>query len=542
MAFCGRTLPNIMTSPLPSPSFNLADLWELVARAIPNRLAVIDNNRRLTYAEVDDRASRLASWMTQRGAGPGSFIGVQMRNSVEVVETSLAAYKIRAVPVNVNFRLKAPELLHLYTDGPVYGVVHDNDLSALVHQVQATVSTRASWALSVGKDYDHALATSAPAEPIPRSADDLYVLYTGGTTGMPKGVVWTVEDAFFGCIGGGDPTGSLGPVVRVEDLIHRLAGSGAFLPAAPLIHAAGMWTTLRWLLAGVTVVLQREFSPDAIWRSVHRERVTTMNIVGDAMARPLADALPRARDLDLSSLKTIASGGAPLSPSSRGRLLDGLPRVVLKDTYGSSETGVHGWSLHTAGGDVNQSRFTVVDTVILRPTTLSTIEAGSPEAGIVARRGRVPLRYHGDQIRSAEVFRTVGAHRYALTGDLALHEADGSITVLGRGSECINSGGEKVFPEEVEGVLRSHESVVDALVVGVEDNLWGQRVAAVVALTTQQTGISSEWAEKLTAHCKAVLAPFKVPKNFVFVAFVHRTVAAKPDYRWARDVAQVLLT
>jgi len=515
-----------------TPTFNFADLWELVCAAVPERTAVVCGQQRRLFAELDDRAARLATWMQARGVGPGAFVGLQMRNSIEYVEATLAAYKLRAVPININYRLLDAELVHLYRDSGVIGVIHDRDLVDRIHSVERAAPDL-SWTLCRGADYEAAIIASTPLKPTrARSGDDPYVLYTGGTTGKPKGVVWRMEDAFFACIGGGDPTANLGPISRPDQIVERIQDGCAFLPAAPLIHAAGMWTTLRWLLAGAKVVLLPDFSPEQIWTAIAAERVTVMNIVGDAMARPLVDALAISNHLDLSCLRTIATGGAPLSAVIRTQLLAALPQLTVKDSYGSSETGVHGWSVHTTDSSA-KPRFTVVDTVILDADTLAELPAGSAQAGLVARRNRVPTKYHNNQTKSATTFLSIRGQRYALTGDLAHLEADGSLRLLGRGSQCINSGGEKIFPEEVEDVLRAHPGVTDAVVVGTPDSRWGQRVTAIVATVAGQSLTSAE----LRVHCRAMIAAFKVPKDIVFVDQIHRTAAGKPDYVWAAALA-----
>ena len=515
-------------------SFAFADLWEAVSASVPSRMALVSGERRLSFVELDGRAARLAGWLAERGVGPGTYVGVQMRNRIEHVEAMLAGYKLRAIPININYRLGAPELRYLYSDCGLVGVLHDEDLGAdVATAVRGLPGVR--WTLAAGGAYERAL-TAAPVLPIPRSGDDVYSLYTGGTTGKPKAVEWRMEDAFFACIGGGDPTAERGPVGGPGELLDRILVDRAFLPAAPLVHAAGMWTTLRWLLAGCKVVLLPRFSAAEIWDQVARERVTNINIVGDAMAGPLLAALPRATQLDLTCLQSIVTGGAPLSREIRERLLAALPHLMVKDSYGSSETGVHGWAVHSAA--VRSTGFTTVDTVLLDPGTRHPLPAGSDQPALVARRGRVPLRYRGDDVKSAATFLTVDDQRCALTGDLAVINPDGTLQLLGRQSQCINSGGEKIHPEEVEQALREHPGVSDAVVVGVADPRWGQLVVAVVA---PRPG-SSPHEEELRFHCRTRLAGYKVPKRVFLVAAVRRTVAGKLDYRWANQFAADGLT
>ncbi|MER5915723.1 AMP-binding protein [Streptomyces sp. NPDC001982] len=513
-----------------SLTFHLADLWETVADTVPDRTAVVCGDRRLTFRELDERASRLAGWMSEQGVGQGSFVGLQMTNAVEYVESMLAAFKLRAAPVNVNYRFTEPELRHLYEDAGLQGVVHDADLAQVV--ANAARGTGVGWTLARGPQYELIDEGHAPLPRMPRSDDDLYVLYTGGTTGHPKGVVWRIEDAFFACIGGGDPRGDRGPIERPDEIAGRVMDGAAFLPAAPLIHAAGMWTTLRWLLAGAKVVLLPAFDARLVVHAIATEGVTTMNIVGDAMAMRLAEALEAEPGLDLPTLSVIASGGARLAPALRARLLAVLSHVTLKDSYGSSETGVHGWSVHTLD-DSGQPAFRTVDTVVLDPELLTPMPPQGTATGLVARANRVPLRYHNDPKASAATFVTINGVRHAVTGDMGILAPDGTLTLLGRGSQCINSGGEKIFPEEVEATLCEHPDVRDALVVGLPDPVWGQRVTAVVEM---MPGRQLD-PDGLRAHSRATLAGFKVPKSLIAVPSVHRTPAGKPDYRWATSVA-----
>jgi acyl-CoA synthetase (AMP-forming)/AMP-acid ligase II len=471
--------------------------------------------------------------MAQAGVGPGDFVAVDMHNRVEYVEAMLAAYKLRAVPVNVNYRYRTAELVDLLADAGAVGIVHDAEVADAVLPAARTLPS-VHWTLECGSDYERAVNDGPGAGPTgPRSGDDPYVLYTGGTTGSPKGVVWRMEDAFFACLGGGDPTGEHGWVDKPAAVLDRLVDNSTFLPAAPLMHAAGMWTTLRWLLAGAKVVLLPRFDAVAVWSAVEAEQVNVVNIVGDTMARRLLDALEERPPVDVSSLRTVASGGALLSDAVKIRFGTALPAVTLKDSFGSSETGVHGWSVHRRGSDP-AARFVTVDTVVVDPDTLVPLPPGSPEAGVIARCGRVPLRYHRDPVKSATTFVTVGAHRCALTGDFGRVDADGTLIVLGRGSQCINTGGEKVHPEEVEAVLSRHPGVEDAVVVGAPDPVWGQQVVAVV----QSVCGAGRSEDEIRNHCRDALADFKVPRRIVWVEEVVRSPAGKVDYRWAAEVAR----
>ncbi|HTK64243.1 MAG TPA: AMP-binding protein [Pseudonocardia sp.] len=530
-------------------TFNLADLWEAVARAVPDRVAVISEGTGATYRELDERASRLAHWLLGRGIGPGDRVGVMLRNVPEHLETYLACFKIRAVPVNVNFRCTAAELGYLVGDAPLSGLVADPEFLDVVTACRSDGGEH-WWVLATGTDYEAALRSGGEADagaggdadvgagagagrgpgPFPpRSSDAEYVIYTGGTTGDPKGVVWRMEDAFFACIGGGDPTGERRPITRPGEIVERIdAVPTRFLPAAPLMHAAGSWPTLRWLLAGGAVVLVRDFDAARIWDAIAEHHVDIMNIVADAMAGPLLEAFQGRDRADHSSLRMIASGGAPLSEQGRTRLCAALPGLVIRDIYGSSETGVQGWSDWRSPSS-GPSRFVSLDTVLVDPETRD--EAAPGTEGLIARRDHVPAGYHGDPDKSAQVFLTQGGRRLAVTGDLGRFNPDGTLTVIGRRSGFINTGGEKVNPTEVETVLRDHEQVADVLVLSEPSERWGQQVVAIVV-----GGGSGPDIAALDTHCRESLAGYKVPRRYITVDALTRKANGKPDHAWAAEV------
>ena len=532
---------------LTAPTWNLADLWEAVADHVPERTAVVCGERRLTFAQLDERATRLAHWFADRGVGPGDHVGLHLLNGTEYLEGMLAAWKLRAAPVNVNYRYVADELRYLFADAGLVGVVHHLAFAPRIAAIRSDLPALA-WCLAVddgsGEDagvveaagYEAALASSSPTRDFgPRSGDDPYVIYTGGTTGMPKGVVWRSEDAFFACMAGGDPTRTQGPVASVDELLERIGDPVVFLPVAPLMHAAGTWTVMLWLYAGGRIVLvPGSLDPVAVWQTIEREGVNAIGVVGDPVLRPLLDAWDAAGGFDASSLFTIGSGGAPLSAAVRERTMATLPHVLVADGYGSSETGIQGatrYDERTRGR--TGSTFTPTDAVVLDPDTLQPVAPGSGAVGRVARTGRIPLRYHNDPDRTAATFVDFDGRRWALTGDMATVEDDGTITVLGRGSQCVNTGGEKVYPEEVEAVLRAHPDVYDVVVVGAPDERWGQRVVAIVALL----GGATTTPDELRTWCRSSLAGYKVPKDVVTVDAVVRSPAGKADYRWAAEVA-----
>lgn len=524
--------------------FNLWQLFEAVAEADPQREVLVCGSRRLTYAQLRERATRLAGVLAEAGIGPGDAVGLQLANGTEYVEGMLAAFQLRAVPVNINYRYVERELRYLYDDAELRAlVVH----RAFAERAAAALAGRDPLRLVLdvedgsnaapvagSRPYEAALA-QAPAEhpEIPgRSGDDLYLIYTGGTTGMPKGVVWRHEDIFKSAMGGGDLTQGGDHVADPEELAARLPENGiTALAAPPLMHAAAHWLTFHQLFTGGRVVLLPlgRFQPAEVWDTIARESVFNVVLVGDAMVKPLLDELERRpQEIVTDSLWVLASSGAPLSQHTKDRLNALLPGRMLVDSLGSSETGVLG-AKNGQGG----ATFTLNDSTAVLTDDGRPVEPGSGQTGRVARRGHVPLRYHRDEAKSAATFLEVDGVRWALTGDEAQVEADGTVRMLGRGSQCINSGGEKIYPEEVESALKAHPDVEDALVVGVPDERWGQRVVAVLAPAAGRTLALAGVQEHLRAH----VAGYKVPRELVLVEQVVRSPAGKADYRWALDTA-----
>ena len=521
-------------------SYNLADIWEAVSDRVPTRTAAVCGDVRRTYAELEERANRLANWMLEQGVAPGQHVVLYLTNGIEYLEAMLACFKIRAVPINVNYRYVAGELRYLFDDADVVGVlVHPEFLVRLAEVVPELPAIR--WSLAVGDDYEAALAGSSPVRDFPeRSGDDHYVIYTGGTTGMPKGVVWRQEDAFFACIGGGDPTRMAGVVESPSEVPSRIMDTSVvYLPVAPLMHAAGQWTSLSWLFAGGTVVLlPGSLDPVEVWRTVEREHVNLMTVVGDPVVRPLVDAWVAHGPFDVSSLFSIGSGGAPLTPSLKDQLVAMVPNASVADGFGSSETGAQGTSRVEAGATSGGlTRFTPnADTTVLDDVTRRPVEPGSGVTGRVALRGRVPIGYYNAPEKTAETFVEIDGVRWVVTGDMATIDVDGTINLLGRGSVSINTGGEKVYPEEVEAVIKAHPKVYDVLVIGVDDERWGQRVAAIVQ-TVEGDRIN---LDELIPFCRESLAGYKVPRTLVLVDQIERSPAGKADYRWAKRMADAV--
>ncbi|MFP6626593.1 MAG: acyl-CoA synthetase [Deltaproteobacteria bacterium] len=528
--------------------FNLADLYESVAAAVPEREALVCGQRRLTYAQLDERANRLAHHFVACGIGAGDHVGLYLYNCTEYIEASLAAYKVRAVPINVNYRYVEEELAYLFDNADLKCLVYHREFSDKVAAVAASVNTLevfvvvddGSGADSAGLSpavYDEALAASSGGGDFPeRSADDIYILYTGGTTGMPKGVVWHHEDIFFGAFGGGSPMGE--PVETPAQLAvaaREKPMQMTMLPVAPLMHGAAQWATFMGLYGGDKIILTagHRFDPHEVWTLVETEKVQSLAIVGDAMARPLAEALSEdGHSYDISSLVVLGSGGAILSAAVKEEIRQHLPSIMVFDSFGVSETGMQGRGVESSGGP--GPRFAVSPDTYVLDEDYRPVVPGSGQIGRLARSGHIPLGYYKDQEKTAETFVVANGVRYSLPGDMATVEEDGVITLLGRGSVCINSGGEKIFPEEVEAVLKAHPEVFDVVVVGVSDERWGQKVAAVVA---PRSGCEPT-LDSLADHCRTRLAGYKVPRQLHLVAEVLRSPSGKPDYRWARDTAE----
>jgi len=527
-------------------TFNMADVWEMAADAVPEREALVVGEQRRTYAQLEERANRLAHHLAARGIGPGDHVALYLENCAEYVEAMLATWKLRAVPINVNHRYVAGELAYLLDNSDSVAVLTQPSLLGTVESVVAGTDD-IRFVLVTGDDYEAALAAASPERPVVpgRGDDDHYIIYTGGTTGMPKGVVWRHADAFFACIGGGDPTRLEGPVERPEELPDRITEQPVcYLPVAPLMHAAAQWTSLSWLFQGSKVVLMPggPLDPDAVWRTVGAESVNLLTVVGDAVARPLLDAWDRAvaegRPYDISSLYSISNGGAPMAPTTRERIFATLPQLIVTDGFGSSEAGTQGAMRVEPGGRRGDAKLVRFDqptkpTIVVGPDGRE-VEPGSGRVGQVLAGGHLPLGYYNDPEKTAATFVERDGQRWLITGDMATVTADGAIELLGRGSQSINTGGEKVFPEEVEGVLKGHADVYDCLVVGVPDERWGSAVTAVV----QPAPGASPTLEALVAHCKASLAGYKAPKHLVVVDRIVRSPSGKADYRWAREVAE----
>jgi acyl-CoA synthetase (AMP-forming)/AMP-acid ligase II len=515
---------------MPASQYNLADLFEANVDVIGDREAVVVGDHRLTYRELDQRSNRLAHHLVEHmGVQAGQHVGMHLVNGVEFVEGILACLKIRAVPINVNYRYVEDELRYIYDNADLVALLVNEEF------VDRAKGAGATPMMVVEQEYETALAASRPDRDFPeRSVDDRYIIYTGGTTGMPKGVVWRQEDLFFAGLGGGNPQGEpvRAPEQVAENVVQR--NQMVMFPSPPLMHGAaqlGILIAFNW---GEKVVLIPRYSGEGALDLIEREKVNSMNVVGDAMARPLAEALNHnPTRWDLSSFFALSSAGAILSEAVKAQLREHLPNLMILDGFGSTETGHSGMGAADASPDKGL-RFAMSDRIkVVDPDSFEPIEPGSGKVGVIVQRRHIPLEYYKDPEKTAATFKVIDGERYVIAGDMATVEADGTVLVFGRGSVSINSGGEKIFPEEVEAALKSHPDVFDAVVVGVPDTKWGERVAAVV----QPREGKAPTLEDLDRHCRTRVAAYKVPRLVALVDQMVRSPAGKADYQWARSVA-----
>ncbi|MHB8682207.1 MAG: acyl-CoA synthetase [Acidimicrobiales bacterium] len=541
--------------------FNLGLVHEAVSAAIPDREALVWGSRRLSFADLTDRSRRLASYLHERGLGiheersalepwesGQDHLGLYLFNGNEYVEGMLGAYKARVAPFNVNYRYVEEELRYLLLDSRARGLVYHACFAPVLAAVLPELP-RLDLLLQVADDsdndllpgavdYEEALASASPAlPPVTPSADDLYILYTGGTTGMPKGVLWRQHDIFRAAMGG-RVYGTWELIADYEDLVKKILPSTdvRVLSIPPLMHGAAQWACFYYMTMGATVLFPddtRRVDPVDVWRTVERERAIGITVVGDAMARPLVEELERG-DYDTSTLAAFGSGGAIMSEGVKQRILAKLPNVLISDVAGASETGAQMGTTSVAG-TVSTGRFVAgPGTVVLDAELTRVLEPGDPDEGWLAQRGSVPLGYLGDPEKSARTFPTIGGERFSVPGDRARLLADGQIDLLGRDSVTINSGGEKIFAEEVEQAMLKHPAVADVVVAGRPSERWGQEVVALVQLASGAT--ASE--EDLVAEAGKHLARYKLPKAIGFYDKLVRSPSGKADYRWAKEQAE----
>jgi len=541
--------------------FNLAAVHEAVSAAIPDRECLVWRDRRLSYAEVTDRTRRLANHLAERGVGPRTdrsglegheshqdHLAIYLHNGNEYLEAMLGSYKARVAPFNVNYRYVEEELLYLLDNSGAKAIVYHSAFAPTLANVLADLpelevliqvdDDSGNDLLPGAVEYEAALAGASadlPAVSTDWSPDDLYILYTGGTTGMPKGVLWRQADIYVGALGGrNQATGE--EFASIEEIVTAAEGGGArLMPAPPFMHGAGHWLGFNAMNSGHTVVVQDvvdRLDPVDVWSIVEKEEVNILLLVGDAFGRPLVEELENGTH-DTSSMLLVVSGGAPLNSTIKDRFLAAMPSVMIMDAVGASETGSQMSHTSAAGQKASTGTFTPgPGACVVSPELDRLLAAGHEEEGWLAQQGRVPLGYLGDADKTAKTFPVIDDIRYSVPGDRARLTADGIIELYGRDSVTINTGGEKVFAEEVEQALAHHPGVFDVVVAGRPSERWGNEVIAIV----QPKGDAPD-EESLLAEAAKHIARYKLPKAFVFVDEVVRSPAGKADYRWAKEQA-----
>jgi 3-oxocholest-4-en-26-oate---CoA ligase len=536
-------------------ALNLADLFEVVVDTVPDRDALVAGTVRRTYRQLDERANRFAHYLHTQGIVPGAHVGILAHNCAEWVEAMVGCYKARTVPVNLNFRYVAPELRYVVDNADLVALVYERALSPLVAEsfppadgaarsdglvpsVLVVVEDGTDPSVDIDRpvvEYEAALAEMGSQRDFQeRSPNDLYLLYTGGTTGMPKGVMWRQEDIFFAAMGGG--RWGHEPITAADQLADRLpiddAARAVLLIVGPMMHGNAQWALWNAFMMGGTAVVytRHQFDADALLQIISDEGVVSIALVGDAMARPLAEALAVAEPgtYDTSTLCVVGSGGAMLSATVKQELHKQLPGAIISDRFGSSESGAQGVVETGATGP----RFEMGGHTSVLDDDLRPVVPGDGQIGRLARTGRIPLGYYKDEAKTAATFPVdEQGVRWSVPGDLASVELDGSITVHGRGSASINTGGEKVFPEEVEAAVKTHPCVYDAIVVGLPDHRFGERVAVVLRL---KEGTDPVTLEALQLHCRGHIAGYKVPRELLLLEVLPMTAAGKPDAQAAK--------
>jgi fatty-acyl-CoA synthase len=533
--------------------WNYATCWEQIADAQPDFPALVQGDRTRSWGEWADRSARLSAAFEALGAGTGSKIASYLYNSIEYLEGVFATWKHRGAPVNVNYRYLEDELAYLLENSDTEILLFHGSLGEQVEKVRSRIPTlRAVVQVDDGAPlldgalrYEDLVESHEPAPIVEKSGDDLYILYTGGTTGMPKGVMWRNDDfvralmpAIYAISGVPLPDGPEGTPAAAA-AVAEANNRPVHLPASPLMHGTGFMTSVQALTTGGTVVTLegRTFDADELWRTVARHDVSQMAIVGDAFGKPMVRALEaaegRSEPYDLSTLRVIISSGVMWSAEVKQDLM-ARGQFVCLDSLGSSEGAGFANQVSIPGVEATTAKFRLGEYTTVVTEDGREVEPGSGEIGLLALGGPLPIGYYKDPDKTAATFREIGTKRYSIPGDWARIEADGTIELLGRGSVSINTGGEKVFPEEVEEALKLHPSVQDALVVGIPDEKFGEAVAAVVELQDGASATGAEVAGSVREH----LAGFKRPKQVVIVDRVVRGPNGKADYAWAKQVAR----
>lgn len=531
--------------------WHLADVFETVASLVPNQIALTDGNTRRTWREYEDRSARLAAALVARGIAPDAKTAIYAYNSPEYLEAQFASFKARAVPINVNYRYVEEELVYLFDNADVEAVFFDARFAPRLAGIRdrlpglkafIQIDDGSGESLPGAEAYEALIAAHDPLPRLDYSEDDIYMLYTGGTTGMPKGVMYRHGD-----LAQAIAAFRLGPDVEptAENLIALVEGVKAMgaapvvLPVCPLMHGTGMWVGAlagHYMGGAIATMREEKFDPHGIWTFVERQKVNAVVIVGDAFAKPMLAALREAeaqgRRYDLSSLMAMASSGLMFSTDVKLGLLE-YADMEITDAMGSTEGSMGKSVVSRTLPPSETARFQLNDTTRVFDENDEEIEPGSDKIGMIGNGGYTPIGYYKDPEKSARTFRTIRGVRYSFPGDFAQVAADGTLILLGRGSMCINTGGEKVYPEEVEEALKAHDSVWDALVVGVPDDRFGERIVAVVSAGAGK--VIDQAA--LINFARTRLAGYKMPRQLVVVDQVQRAANGKSDYKWAKEVA-----
>ena len=512
----------------------LPDIIEALADAIPDRVAVETMDHVYTYAEVDERSTRLANVLIEMGVRPGEHVAVHTHNRIEWVDAFYGVMKARAVPININYKYLKDELAYLYDNSDAVVAIAGPQYVPAIEEIR---TDRLRDILVLGEEYDARLAAASTERPdLGRTEDDTYIVYTGGTTGSPKGVMWRQADIIRAALNVARYGAPIESVEHLAEGAAALENPMVLMAAGPMMHGGSQWIMGNAHVAGQSIALYTEptFDAEKVLDLTQKAHVVSLAFLGDAMARPIAAAVSAEPDRwDLSSLAALSNGAAPLSPAVRAELYAAFPGKFILDSFGSSEAGASGQHMDVGdGGDV---RFTVTDEMEVFDADMKPAAVG--ERGLFARCGPLPAGYYKDETKTAATFREIDGVRWVLPGDFARREEDGTITLLGRGSVCINTGGEKVHPEEVEAVLKRHPDVFDAVVVGTPHERWGQQVTALIE---PRPGASLS-VEDVDAHCRGLISNYKCPKQIFIVDGVPRTPVSKVDYPASTQRAMELI-
>jgi acyl-CoA synthetase (AMP-forming)/AMP-acid ligase II len=530
---------------------HFATIWEAIADRIPDRPAISHGAIRRTWREYDDRSARIAEAYQAAGLTADSKIGLFMYNSNEYMEAQFAAFKMRGVPININYRYIGEELRYLLDNSDSEALVFHSSLGDRVASVidqlpnlklVIEVDDGGSGQVPASRDYEELIAGHAPMVRIERAEDDTYMLYTGGTTGMPKGVMYAIGGLTEGLASSAFPVLGMAMPENAAAMVAAATSTDTSLvslPCAPLMHGTGLWLGcfIPHLLGSHVITLtNRSLAAHEVLRTIEEEKVNTVTIVGDSFAKPLIVAIDEGKDdgssYDLSTVTIMQSSGVMWTSEVKQQLIDRIEQVMLIDAMGSTE-GSMGVQVTMKGLETETGKFTQSPTTKVFTEDDRLVEPGSDEVGMVAAGGNVPLGYYKDEEKSARTFRVINGERYSFPGDLAMVAADGALILLGRGSQVINSGGEKIFPEEVEEAVKRVPNVVDCLVVGIDDEKFGQAVTAVASVVEGTTVAEADIIESV----KGELARFKAPKTVVFVDKVPRAPNGKADYKAAKQYA-----